>query len=93
MVASAQAAGSKMSINTAARVKRPVTDGLLLIYPISRFSGNELRVGDARRPLFDNPGDALARDLVGIAVSFPHSNQPQHIEAYLEGTVGWRPIE
>ena len=37
--------------------------------------------------------DPRARDLIGLAVSFPQSAYPQQVEAYLEGTVGWRPVE
>jgi hypothetical protein len=34
-----------------------------------------------------------ARDLVGLAISFPRSEQKQVVEAFIEGTAGWRPIE
>jgi len=30
---------------------------------------------------------------VGLAISFPDSRQPQQVEAYLEGTVRWTPVE
>jgi hypothetical protein len=79
--------------NRAARHARPPQEGLLLLYPISRFSGYDLHPGGIRRPLYDNPADPRARDLIGLAISFPTSEQAQHIEAYLEGTVGWRPVE
>lgn len=93
LVRTAQANGKTKSESTAAREVRPATEGLLLLYPISRHSGGDLEAGGARRPLFDDPNGALARDLVGLAISFPRSNQPQVIEAFLEGTVGWRPVE
>ncbi|HMJ90112.1 MAG TPA: hypothetical protein VK530_09865 [Candidatus Acidoferrum sp.] len=48
--------------------------------------------GNCQR-LFQNPDDASVRDLVGLVISFPESKQPQRVEAYLEGSVGWRPIE
>lgn len=76
-----------------ARAERPSEEGLLLLYPISRYSGHNLSEGGNRRRLFDDPDCALARDLVGLAISFPRSNQLQIVEAYLEGTVGWRPVE
>ena len=78
--------------SVAARKLRPPEEALLLLYPISKHSGQGLQ-GKNRKPLYNNPDDQLARDLVGIALSFPNSNQPQVIEAYLEGTVRWRPVE
>ena len=93
IVEAARVEGRTKSENNAAREVRPATDGLLLLYPISRFSGYDLKEGVARRPLFYRPKGPQARDLVGLAVSFPKSAQPQQIEAYLEGTVGWRPVE
>jgi hypothetical protein len=89
-----QAAG--MTENRAARLARSPTEGLLLIYPISRNSGAELRdpalAGGSREPIYANRLDPRARDLVGIALSFPESRHPQRVEAYLEGTAGWRPV-
>ena len=79
--------------NVAARKARPPEEGLLLLYPISRRSGHDLGNGGIRRPLYENAGDELTRDLVAIAISFPQSRQPQPLEAYFEGTVGWRPLE
>jgi hypothetical protein len=93
LTAAAQAAGNTKSPNTAAREVRPATHGVLLLYPISRRSGSDLEPGGGRRSLFDDPNGPLARDLVGIAISFPRSDQPQVVEAFLEGTVGWRPVE
>lgn len=92
LVQAAQAEGKTKSENSAAREVRPATDGVLLLYPISRFSGNDLSEGGGRRPLFENPNGPQARDIVGLALSFPKSNQPQGVEAFLEGTVGWRPV-
>lgn len=93
LIQAAQTAGRKKSDNSAAREVRPATEGLLLLYPISRWSGHDLDDGGRRRPLFQNPDDQLARDLVGLALSFPKSEQPQRVEAYLQGTAGWRPLE
>jgi len=76
-----------------ARGLRSAEQGLLLLYPISRYSGYDIQEGGNRRPLFDNPDGPSARDLVGWAISFPRSNQPERIEAFLEGTAGWRPVE
>ncbi len=93
LVEAAQAEGKRKSENNAAREVRPATDGLLLLYPISRFSGSELPPGAGRRRLYEDAAGPLARDLVGLALSFPRSEQPQQVEAFLEGTVGWRPAE
>lgn len=76
-----------------AREERHSSEGLLLLYPISRFSGRDLEAGGSRRALFDDPLGPQARDLVGLAISFPRSAQPQRVEAYMEGSVGWRPVE
>ncbi len=93
LIAAAEAAGRVKSENSAAREVRPAAEGLLLLYPISRHSGHDLNNGGNRRPLYDDVRHPQARDLVGVAISFPKSNQPQLLEAYLQGTVGWRPVE
>lgn len=93
MVTAAQAEGRTKALNSAAREVRPAGEGLLLLYPISRFSGQDIQGGSGRRPLFDDPRSPVARDLVAFAISFPKSDQAQPVEAYLEGTVGWRPQE
>lgn len=80
-----------IGINPAARDVRDPSAGLLLIYPISRHSGQELAPGAARRRLFDDPDDPLARDVVGIALSFPRSMNAQRVRGYSVGTAGWRP--
>lgn len=79
--------------NRAARRARPPQEGLILLYPISKRSGYDLPPDARRRPLYENPEDPRARDLIGMAISFPPSAHPQQVEAYLEGTVGWRPVE
>lgn len=82
-----------ISDNPAARRARPPQEGLILLYPISKHSGYDMESGTIRRPLYANADDPRARDLIGLAVSFPQSAYPQQVEAYLEGTVGWRPVE
>lgn len=76
-----------------ARALRQSKQGLLLLYPISRNSGSDLREGGPRTPLYENPKDRNARDLIGLAISFPHSKQPQTIEAFLQGPREWMPVE
>ena len=84
-----------ISENRAARRQRDPSCGLLLIYPISRFSsptadGN--RRG-SRRPLYDDPESPLAKHLIGLALSFPPSHVQHNSDAYVEGSVGWRPVD
>ncbi|SFK83887.1 Z1 domain-containing protein [Rhodanobacter glycinis] len=81
-----------IGINPAAREIRDPSEGLLLIYPISRRSGQELVPGGARQSLFGDPNDPLARDVLGIALSFPRSMNAQSVRGtYAIGTAGWRP--
>jgi hypothetical protein len=78
---------------TQAREERPSEEGLLLLYPISKHSGYDVKPGGNRRPLFDDPAGPLARDLLGLALSFPRSKSKPVVEAYLQGTVGWKAVE
>jgi hypothetical protein len=79
--------------NPAARQARPASDGLLLLYPISRHSGLDLREVGSRRALFEDPDDPRATDIIGLAISFPHSERAQQVVGqYVVGTVGWRPV-
>ncbi|MFO1400123.1 MAG: Z1 domain-containing protein [Steroidobacteraceae bacterium] len=81
--------GEKIGLNPAARRVRTPQEGLLLIYPVSRNSKPDSEI--TRRPLFDDPNDGRARDLVGIAVSFPRSNMAMPVKGYFVGTAGWKP--
>lgn len=82
------------SENSAGRQCRAAEEGLVLLYPISRASGYDLADdGGNRRPIYGNPADPRVRDLIGMAISFPESRQRGQLEAYIEGTVGWRPVE
>ena len=76
-----------VSKNEAAREARSPSEGLLLLYPISKFSEPDSAV---RKPLYENPNDTLAKNLIGLAISFPHSKIPESNEIYIEGTVPWR---
>ncbi len=78
------------SENIAARLSRPSTRGLLLIYPISRQSGRRASSRSIRRPLFADPNDVCARDLIAIAISFPASGQRPQLP-FAVGTAGWLP--
>lgn len=77
----------------AARQARSPEEGLLILYPISRKSGVGSPDSGNRKPIYENPDDGRARDIIGFAISFPRSNQQQRVEAYLEGTLGWKPVE
>ncbi len=79
--------------NRAARHIRDATDGLLLIYPISRYSGYNLPHGGRRQQLYDDPESPMANGIIGLALSFPRSERAQSIRGeYVVGTVGWRPL-
>ncbi|MHB1069009.1 MAG: Z1 domain-containing protein [Gemmatimonadaceae bacterium] len=71
----------------AARRQRDPQEGLLLLYPISRYSGYDLKPPYRfRMPLFENPEHPLARDMLGVAFSFPTSRRMFPGEAYVRGT-------
>jgi len=79
--------------NPAARRVRDIAEGLLLLYPISRNSGYDLQPSGARRPIYEDPNDPRARDIIGLAVSFPHSERAQRVTGqYTVGAVGWRAV-
>lgn len=78
-----------IGLNPAARRIRDPAEGLLLIYPISRFSRPDSESARGRRAVYEDPGDASARDIVGVAISFPRSPSAQPVTDYLVGTVGW----
>ena len=80
-----------IGLNPAARRIRDPAEGLLLIYPISRFSRPESESARGRQAVYEHPGDASARDIVGLAISFPRSPNAQPVTDYVVGTVGWTP--
>ncbi|MFY3161479.1 Z1 domain-containing protein [Achromobacter xylosoxidans] len=85
--------GIEKDRNRAARLSRSSKRGLLLLYPISKYSGRDDNpLGKAREPLYDNPDSPTARDLIGLALSFPRTTKAGPSEAYLEGTSRWRPV-
>jgi hypothetical protein len=64
---------------------------LLLLYPISRYSGFDgTPPGKSREPIYTDPDGPTARDLIGLAISFPRTKKLGPVEAYLEGTARWR---
>jgi hypothetical protein len=87
------ASGMVKDRNVAARRSRRSSCGLLLLYPISRFSGHDdAAPKGVRQKLFAEPNDGLACDLIGLAVSFPVTKKAGPSEAYLEGTARWQPV-
>ncbi|MDO8872889.1 MAG: Z1 domain-containing protein [Methanoregula sp.] len=74
----------------AARAQRPKEEGLMLLYPISRYSGYDEPPEGNRTSLFENPDDSITCDLLGLAFSFPKSEHPQPVVEYISGTVEGR---
>lgn len=83
--------GEEKDRNRAARLSRSSKCGLLLLYPISKYSGRDV-LSKGRELLYENSDGALARDLIGLALSLPGTKSSQPVEAYLEGTSRWRPV-
>ena len=80
-----------IGLNPAARRIRDPAEGLLLIYPISRFSRPNSESARGRQAVYDDPRDASARDIVAVAISFPRSPHARSVADYVVGTVGWTP--
>jgi hypothetical protein len=81
------------AVNPLSRLVRSPIEGLLLIYPVSRFSGHERPPRQSRRRMFENPSDPLNRDVICFAISFPKSDRAQVVRGeYVIGTVDWRPL-
>jgi hypothetical protein len=84
--------GTQKTLNRAARLSRDSASGLLLLYPISRFSGHDgTELVPAREPLFGDANSGGARDLIGFAVSFPAAAKDRPSQSYIEGTARWKP--
>ena len=75
-----------ISLRMASRCIRSPDQGLLMLYPISK---NSIPFSSKRRPLFSNSEDPLARDLIGLAISFPQSKIDMP-EAFIHGRPGWQ---
>lgn len=79
----------KISSPLASRRVRSSEQGLIMLYPISKYSAP--KGGNSNRgPLFDDPEHPQSRDLIGLAVSFPRSASAIP-ESYIHGQrPGWR---
>lgn len=92
-IARKRVADGEKTLNRAARLTRDSASGLLLLYPISRFSGSDgSDLGSAREPLYANPDGGDARDLIGFAVSFPKAAKDRPAQSYIEGTARWKAV-
>lgn len=79
------AEGRYPDLGRALRSERDRTEGLLLLYPISRLS--RPRAGSTRRvSLFDDP-ERDGCTVIGVSLVFPHSDSAATIE-YIVGSVG-----
>ncbi len=75
----------------ASRQIRSPEEGLIILYPISKWSGNDGKSPKGNRaPLFDDPNDSCAIDLVGLGISFPKSAYRDTMSNFVYGTVDWR---
>jgi hypothetical protein len=73
-------------IRDALLAERPVTEGLLVLYPISRYS--KARSGSSDRDdLFDDP-EADGQDVIGVALGFPPSDSGATIEYVAQPPTG-----
>lgn len=74
--------GKFSRIGTALRAERDVRTGLMLVYPISRYSKGD---GKERLDLFDDPDSACS--VIGVAFVFPVSDSREAVE-YIAGAAG-----
>lgn len=87
-----------LGANPAARLVRPVEEGLLLLYPVSGMSGYDLAPDAPTRVRLFQENEESACDLIAFAISFPHSQRAPTIFGhgaldYVTGTVEWRVVE
>lgn len=80
-----RADGAWESLRDALLAQRPAERGLLVIYPISRFSRPRTLEPLKRIPLFDDPQDE-GETVIGCALAFPPSDSGATIE-YISGSV------
>jgi hypothetical protein len=77
------------TLGHALRAQRSPAEGLLLVYPVSRFSEPDPRATNRLR-LFESP--ALACTVVGLALVFPPSASAAAVE-YCVGPAGWANVD
>jgi hypothetical protein len=76
--------GEFVTLGDALRDERAVDQGLLLVYPISRFSKKK-KESTTRRDLFDDPDKGAT--VIGLAAAFPFSASEATV-GYLQGPAG-----
>lgn len=76
----------RLRLGDALRAVRPRTEGLLLVYPVSRWSRPDRADDPERIPLYDHP-ETEGVTVVGIALSFPRSDSAAAVE-YVAGPAG-----
>jgi hypothetical protein len=76
---------SNLTKNEALRHIRSVQEGVLLIYPISKYSSVFGDEQENREAIFDNPEEG--EHIIGVAIIFPNSSTAATVE-YAVGTVG-----
>lgn len=76
---------SKFTRMEALRRVRPPSEGLLLVYPIGRYSGHGAELHQTRARLFGAPSSAV--DIIGLAFVFPYSRSAAAVE-YVVNSVG-----
>lgn len=77
-----RASGDFPKLGKALRAERDRGEGLLLVYPVSRYSKPD---GDNRIDLFDEPD--MACTVIGLAMVFPPSDSAATVE-YMVGSAG-----
>jgi Z1 domain len=97
--AAQEAAGNKPgAYPPALRAQRSPQQGLLLLYPISRFSrpreaagkpGAQKTAASNKQALFENPSKGVT--VIGLAVSLPVSTSPAATQGYVVGDAGPAP--
>ena len=68
----------------------PAENGLLILYPISKFHDVSVHLRGNRAHLYENPDDECSKNLIGVAISFPESKKVD-FTSYTHGTPGWNP--
>ncbi len=76
--------GDFATLGDALRDEREVGQGLLLVYPISRYSKKK-KESTTRRDLFDDPDRGTT--VIGLAAVFPFSSSDATVD-YLQGPAG-----
>ena len=70
-------------------IARSPNKGLLLLYPISKYSQPSPSKKGSRGPLYDDPDDVFSKNLIGVAIPFPYSDNAEQ-KIYVSGTSSWQ---